>query len=133
AEIELHSLPARQVLAALLDLVTVQPGRGPNAVGEALIARGHGPVLERMRLPLAGQGVWQADAESAPIDAETGLKHALALHYKSVQLKRELKAAELALGEDLSENAFERLRDIQNQISSVDGTEALIEGFGSLS
>ena len=133
AELEFQSLPARQVLAALLDLVTVQPDLGPNAVGEALIARGHGPVLERMRTLLARQGVWQADAESAQMDAETGLKHALALHYKSVQLNRELKAAELALGEDLSENAFERLRDIQNQISSVDGTEALIEGFGSLS
>ncbi|WP_332717564.1 DNA primase [Pelagibacterium mangrovi] len=133
AEIEFRSLPARQVLAALLDLVTVHPDLGPNGVAEALIARGLGPVLDKMRNLLARQGVWQADADSAQIDAETGLKHALALHYKSVQLNRELKAAELALGEDLSENAFERLRDIQNQISSVDGTEALIEGFGSLS
>ena len=69
----------------------------------------------------------------AQIDAETGLKHALALHYKSVQLNRELKAAEMALGDDPSEETFERLRDIQNQITTVDGTEALIEGFGSLS
>lgn len=133
AELEFQSLPARQVLAAFLDLVTVHPDLGPNAVHEALIARGHGPILERMRTLLARQGVWQVDADTAQIDAETGLKHALALHYKSVQLNRELKAAETALGEDLSEHSFERLRDIQNQISSVDGTEALIEGFGSLS
>ncbi|WP_404402911.1 DNA primase [Pelagibacterium halotolerans] len=133
AEIEFQSLPVRQVMAAFLDLIMVQPDLGPNAVHEALIARGFGPVLEKMRMILARQGVWQIEADSAQSDAETGLKHALALHYKSVQLNRELKAAELALGEDLSENAFERLRDIQNQISSVDGTEALIEGFGSLS
>jgi DNA primase len=133
AEIEFQSLPARQVLAAFLDLVTVHPDLGPNGIIEALIARGHGPVLDKMRSQLARQGIWQADADTAQSDAETGLKHSLALHYKSVQLNRELKAAELALGEDLSENAFERLRDIQNQISSVDGTEALIEGFGSLS
>ena len=133
AEIEFQSLPARQVLAAFLDLVTVHPDLGPNGIAEALIARGHGPVLDKMRGQLARQGIWQADADTAQSDAETGLKHSLALHYKSVQLNRELKAAELALGEDLSENAFERLRDIQNQISSVDGTEALIEGFGSLS
>jgi DNA primase len=55
------------------------------------------------------------------------------LHYKSVQLNKELKAAELALGDDPSEETFERLRDIQSQITTVDGTEALIEGFGSLS
>lgn len=133
AELEFQSLAARQVLAAFLDLVTVHPDLGTNGVHEALIARGHGPILERMRTLLARQGVWQVDADSAQIDAETGLKHALALHYKSVQLNRELKAAETALGEDLSEHSFERLRDIQNQISSVDGTEALIEGFGSLS
>ncbi|WP_127142612.1 DNA primase [Pelagibacterium montanilacus] len=133
AEIEFQSLPARQVMAVLLDLVTVHPDLGPNGVGEALVARGFGPMLERMRSVLSRQGVWQTEAESAQIDAETGLKHALALHYKSVRLNRELKAAELALGEDLSEHSFERLRDIQNQISSVDGTEALIEGFGSLS
>jgi len=57
----------------------------------------------------------------------------LALHYKSVQLNRELKAAEIALGNDLSEENLEKLRDIQNQIATVDGKEALIEGFGSLS
>lgn len=133
AELEFQSLASRQVLAAFLDLVTIHPDLGTNGVHEALIARGHGPVLDRMRMLLARQGVWQVDADSAQIDAETGLKHALALHYKSVQLNRELKAAETALGEDLSDHSFERLRDIQNQISSVDGTEALIEGFGSLS
>ena len=83
---------------------------------------------------LARQGVWQSGAE---IDANSmprpGLRHALALHYKSVQLNKDLKAAELALGVDPSEATFERLRDIQNQITTVDGTEALIEGFGSLS
>ena len=71
--------------------------------------------------------------EIAAQDAEIGLTHALALHYKSVELNKALKAAELALGDDPSEETFERLRDIQNQITTVDGTEALIEGFGSLS
>ena len=86
-----------------------------------------------MQHVLARQGVWQSGAEMADPDAETGLVHALALHYKSVELNKALKAAELALGDDPSEETFERLRDIQNQITTVDGTEALIEGFGSLS
>ena len=95
-----------------------------------------------MKKPTAAAGVakWNAATTGddlrealAEIDAETGLRHSLALHYKSVQLNRELKAAEVALGVDPSEETFERLRDIQNQITTVDGTEALIEGFGSLS
>ena len=90
-------------------------------------------LLDKMRDLLARQGVWQTGAEIADPDAEIGLRHALALHYKSVELNKALKAAELALGDDPSEETFERLRDIQNQITTVDGTEALIEGFGSLS
>ena len=108
-------------------------GRAGEALVSALGQRGFGDTLERMRALLRAQGIWQSAEDTAEIDAETGLKHSLALHYKSVQLNRELKAAEVALGVDPSEETFERLRDIQNQITTVDGTEALIEGFGSLS
>jgi len=133
ADIELPSTPARTLMTALLDLVTVHPDLGADGLRQALAARGFGETLARMGAILKAQGIWQADEGSAESDAETGLKHALALHYKSVQLNRERKAAEKALGEAPSESSFERLRDILNQISSVDGTEALIEGFGSLS
>ena len=133
AELDLSTPLARNLLTALLDIVTSDHEITGIVLTESLGARGFGEAIERMRTVLARQGVWQSAAEIAEIDAETGLKHALALHYKSVQLNRDLKAAELALGLDLSEELFEKLRDIQNQITTVDGTEALIEGFGSLS
>lgn len=124
---------ARKLLGAILDLVTRDHDISALSLGEALGARGFGDILERMRLLLNRQGVWQISAEIAQTDAQTGLAHALALHNKKVQLNKELKAAEAALGQDPSEETFERLRDIKNQITTVDGTEALIEGFGSLS
>ena len=133
AELDLQSPAARSVMTALLDLVTREHDISAQDLMSALGARGFGESLERMRLTLRSQGVWQSSAETAEADAETGLRHALALHYKSVELNRALKAAEMALGDDPSEETFERLRDIQNQITTVDGTEALIEGFGSLS
>ncbi|MDR3476061.1 MAG: DNA primase [Devosia sp.] len=133
AELELTTPVAQKVLAALLDIVAADHDIGGEGLAHALGARGFGEALERMRDVLVRQGVWQTSAEIAEIDAEIGLKHALALHYKSVRLNRDLKAAELTLGADLSEEAFEKLRDIQSQITTVDGTEALIEGFGSLS
>lgn len=124
---------AQKVLSDVLALVVRHHEISSEDMKAALGARGHGPALERMRDTLVRQGVWQAGPETALADAETGLSHALALHNKKVQLNRELKAAEAALGEDPSEETFERLRDIKNQITTVDGTEALIEGFGSLS
>jgi len=133
ASLELSSPTSRNLLGTMLDLVTRDHDIGAEALNAALGARGFGEPLDKMRDLLARQGVWQTGAEIADPDAEIGLRHALALHYKSVELNKALKAAELALGDDPSEETFERLRDIQNQITTVDGTEALIEGFGSLS
>ncbi|MBN9309081.1 MAG: toprim domain-containing protein, partial [Devosia sp.] len=133
ASLELSSPASRNLLGAMLDLVTRNHEISAEELKAALGARGFGEAIEKMHDLLARQGVWQSAAEIADPDAEIGLRHALALHYKSVELNKALKAAELALGEDPSEETFERLRDIQNQITTVDGTEALIEGFGSLS
>lgn len=124
---------ARTLLSHIIDMASVHDENGEQSLAAKLSTQGYAPLLGQMNDVLKRQGIWQWTAEIALADAETGLNHALALHYKSVQLNRELKAAELALGHEPSEKSFERLKDIQNQIASVDGTEALIEGFGSLS
>src|SRR6185437_4227421 len=133
AALELTTPVAQQILAALLEIVALDHETDAAGLAEALTRRGFGEAIGQMRAVLARQGLWQAGADIAQIDAETGLKHALALHYKSFQLNRDLKAAELALAAEFTEESFEKLQDIKNQITSVDGTEALIEGFGSLS
>jgi DNA primase len=133
AALDFETPSARNALSEILRLVVRHHDISAGDLKSALGVRGFGPALERMEQVLARQGVWQIGLEIAQIDAETGLSHALALHNKKVQLNKELKAAEAALGDDPSEETFERLRDIKNQITTVDGTEALIEGFGSLS
>ena len=133
AALDLETAVAQKVLGDLLNLVVRHHDITAADLKSALGVRGHGPTLDRMAQTLMRQGVWQIGPETALADAEIGLSHALALHNKKVQLNRELKAAEAALGDDPSDETFERLRDIKNQITTVDGTEALIEGFGSLS
>jgi DNA primase len=133
AALDFETPAAHKVLSEILALVVRHHDISPGDLKSALGVRGYGEALDRMARVLNQQGVWQITSETAQIDAETGLSHALALHNKKVQLNKELKAAEAALGEDPSEETFERLRDIKNQITTVDGTEALIEGFGSLS
>lgn len=48
-------------------------------------------------------------------------------------LNRELKDAERALGEEPSEANLAWLRDVQDRLAALEGTEALIEGFGASS
>jgi DNA primase len=133
ADLDFPTPAARTLMGALIDILAREHEITGEQLRAAMGARGFGETVQRMESLLNRQGIWQSGAEIAELDADTGLRHALALHNKKVQLNRDLKAAELALGEDPSEQNFERLRDIQNQITTVDGTEALIEGFGSLS
>ena len=44
-----------------------------------------------------------------------------------------MKDAELALGDEASEANLAWLRDVKARLAEVDGTEALIEGFGEFS
>ena len=39
----------------------------------------------------------------------------------------------MALGQDNTETNYARLRDVKARLSAIDGTEALIEGFGDQS
>ncbi len=133
AQLEFESDKARELLSIIIDDISANDEISSTQLKENLETRGFGELLKNMQEYLNKQGIWQIEEKIAKTDAETGLKHALALHYKSVALNKELKAAEIALGDDLSEENLEKLRDIQNQITSIDGTEALIEGFGSLS
>jgi DNA primase len=55
------------------------------------------------------------------------------LHRRTRTLHKELKAAEQALGSEPGEENFLWLRDVQERLAAVDGTEALIEGFGAAS
>ncbi|MCF4099000.1 DNA primase [Maritalea mediterranea] len=133
ANLELTSQAASQMLDMLMNTVAMDPSISADKLRAQIEQRGLLDALNTITAQVQRQGIWQVDQKADKSDAEIGLNHALALHYKSVRLNKELKAAELALGNDPSEESYERLRDIQNQISSVDGTEALIEGFGSLS
>ena len=57
----------------------------------------------------------------------------VSLHRQWHSLLRELKDAELALGDEASEANLAWLRDVKARLAEVDGTEALIEGFGEFS
>ncbi len=57
----------------------------------------------------------------------------IALHRRVRTLNKELKDAERALGEDPTDANWAWLSDVKGRLSAIDGTEALIEGFGASS
>ena len=77
--------------------------------------------------------MWGAQPQAARDDVLLTWKQLVALHRQWHSLTRELKDAETALGQDNSEANYTRLLDVKARLSSLEGTEALIEGFGASS
>jgi DNA primase len=98
-----------------------------------LSRRGFSDVLARIERSITTPSVWGARAQAAAADVLSTWRQLLALHRQWHSLTRELKEAELALGLDNSEVNYTRLRDVKARLTSLDGTEALIEGFGASS
>ena len=98
-----------------------------------LAARGLSETLERVIAAVTTASVWGVRPDAAPDDVLVTWQQLVALHRQWHSLLKELKDAELALGQDASEANYLRLRDVKDRLSRMDGTEALIEGFGASS
>ena len=102
-----------------------------------LAAGGFSQVLQRVELAITTSAVWGAQAGAAPEDVLSTWRQLVSLHRQWHSLLRELKDAELALGDEASDQASEAnlawLRDVKARLAEADGIEALIEGFGESS
>lgn len=134
ADMELSSRELATLRGALLDIAADQDSEA-FTVREGLVRKGFGELLERLDALWTGAGraEWWIGPETASIDVERAWDHTAALHHKLVTLHRELKAAEMALQAEPSDENLARLFDIQTQLANAEGTEALMEGFGQAS
>jgi DNA primase len=124
---------ADQLRRAILDAVTAEEQLEPEAVRAAVAGRGLSGVLARVEGAITHPSDWPARNGASPEDVEPWWTHVVALHRKQRTLNRELKEAERALGEELTDANLARLRDVQGELSALDGNEAQIEGFGLFS
>jgi DNA primase len=105
----------------------------PEELATMLDAAGFEPMRRRLLGLTALSALWSVRSDASDADAEATLKQALVLHRRSGALHTELQKAEVALAQEASEHNLARLRDIQAQLSALEGTEAVIEGFGEAS
>jgi len=104
-----------------------------TALAAELSRRGFAEPLGRIERTITTPSVWGARPAAAQSDVLLTWKQLIALHRQWHSLTRELRDAETALGQDNTEANYARLRDVKARLASIEGTEALIEGFGASS
>ena len=119
----------RDALVAL----SAEPPQDHQSLKAAVDAQGCRELRGRIEAAAEKLPHWCMSPEAADEDADLVLRQTLALHRRARELHKELKDAELAFGREASELNFARIRDLQTLVSAVDGTEATVEGFGTLS
>ena len=98
-----------------------------------LAKSGYDEQIQRVERAITTGAVWAARPEAGHEDVLSTWRQLVVLHRQWHSLLRELKDAELALGEDASEANYAWLRDVKDRLAEAGGTEALIEGFGESS
>ncbi len=133
AGVEFRHAGAARVKSELIDIFA----HGAAGDGEAMIAelgrRGLTEVAARMSKAITTPSVWGAQSEAAPDDVLMTWKQLVALHRQWHSLIKELREAEQALGQETTEANYSWLQDVKGRLAVLDGTEALIEGFGASS
>jgi DNA primase len=110
-----------------------QPSEQAEKMRADLAAGGFSQVLQRVEGAITTSAVWGTGPKAAAEDVLSTWRQLVSLHRQWHSLLRELKDAELALGAEASEANMAWLRDVKARLAEVDGTEALIEGFGESS
>ena len=115
---------------AILDASASHVPQTPAELRAAISARELGTLLARVEGAITHMSDWPAREGAAEEDVSLWWTHVVSLHHKSRTLHKELKDAEQALGTEPNEENLAWLRDIQSRLASLDGSEALIDGFG---
>lgn len=132
AELEFLHPGVDQLRRAILEVASHREVDA-QTLREALVGRGLNSALARVEAAITHASDWPARPGAAAEDVAQWWAHIVTLHRKQRTLHRELKDAERALGEDPTDANLSWLRDVQGRLSALEGTEALIEGFGALS
>ena len=133
ASLEFHHADAEKLKGALIDIAAHAAAPDAEAIKAELAGRNLTETMERIGASITTQSVWGARPDAAPEDVLVTWQQLVALHRQWHSLTKELKDAEQALGQDNSEANYLRLRDVKARLARMDGTEALIEGFGASS
>ena len=124
-EFESHSLT--KLKNSILALHATEDSLDFPELRSQLSQNGLGAIVAQVERAVTHQSDLFAQPEASREDVQAGWRQISALHHKSLELERELEAAERAFQAEGTEEADARLRDIRLQLLNAEGTEAAAE------
>ena len=124
AEIEFEGRAAQDLRRLLLDAAAGGAAADPTVMWARVERAGLKEAAERLISQVRPGDRWALDPHADRLRLEDALRQAITLHRRQRTLHSELRAAERALAEEDTEANLAWLREVQNQISSVEGAEA---------
>jgi DNA primase len=135
--IEFRHPETEKLKLALIDIAAHGTDQGGDHDGPAMRAelarRGFAEQISRTEKAITTASVWGVRPEAGSEDVLLTWNQLIALHRQAYSLLRELKDAEQALGRETTEANYSWLQDVKARLSVLEGTEALMEGFGAAS
>jgi len=131
ADLELEGRAAQMMRSLLLDSAASGEPADPNVMQARLERAGLIQAADRLNALVRPGDRWMLDPHADSLRLEDALRQAITLHRRARTLHSELRAAERALAEDDNEANLAWLREVQNQLSSVEGAEADLDKNGS--
>ncbi len=133
AELPFLNREAAELRRVLLDAHMEGESEDEERLAARLKARNLDGALTRVRACAVARHDWPAFADAGRGDVELWWHQRTALHRRAHALSKELREAEKALADDPTEMNWARFLDVQKRLAALDGTEALVEGFGAAS
>lgn len=124
SEMAFEGRAARDLRCLLLDLAASDAAPDPAVLQSHLDRQGLGEAVERLTALVRPGDRWILDPHADLVRLEDALRQAMTLHRRAHTLHSELRAAERALAEEDSEANLAWMREVQNQLSSMEGAEA---------
>lgn len=127
AEIDLEGRGSQKLRRLLLDEAAHGEILGTDIMRARLERSGLVSVADQLMSLVRPGDRWMLDPHADSLRLEDALRQAITLHRRARTLHSELRDAERALADDNNESNLAWLREVQSQLSSVEGAEADLE------
>ena len=125
SRIEIKTPTLDRLRNEIIDIAALHAPLEREALKGHLLSRNLAEIARRLEAGTAFRSDRFAWPDAAPDEAEAGFLHTLARYRRVIVLEAELKAAERALAEDMTEENFARLRAIHAQLERTEPADGL--------